>query len=309
MRAWRHWIKQLSQSWKECKEEPAFSCTSTLTKQYKVTYFYISLPVLWLIFFCYCLLPLLLPRVSSALLSSPSCLVAVWFWLLRCRQPWQVKQQGSWAALNAKLLACLKQKGEEEKIKKNSSFPSGGFLAALLISSRDACCKGENSPQGTQVLPSKNCHFHFEWRRFTLKYSETISHCTLSPGDAVTSPFVSPAETQIKDAWESISDLAIQVCRQALHRCARPRPPWLSSAHSRRLSPWSCSSAACQSSAALCFWCCLKDRRDGGNNKSGKGGGGKRERERHQAAISQLFSMLTVPNPPVSHLKLNYVSL
>lgn len=118
MRAWRHWMKQLSQSWKECKEEPAFSCTSTLTKQYKVTYFYINLPVLWLIFFCYRLLPLLLPRVSSALLSSPCCLVAVWFWLLRCRQHWQVKQQGSWAALNAKLLACLKQKGEEEKIKK-----------------------------------------------------------------------------------------------------------------------------------------------------------------------------------------------
>lgn len=268
MRAWRHWMKQVSRSWKECKEEPAFSCTSTITKQYKVIYFYITLPVLWLIFFCYCLFPLLLPRVSSALLSSPSCLVAAWFWLLRCRQHWQVKQQGSWAALNAKLLACLKQKGEEEKIKKNLLL----FLWRIFGSSSDFLKR--RLPQRGEFPPG-NKGFAFK----KLPVSLLISHCTLSPGDAVTSPFVSPAETQIKGAWESVSDLAIQVCRQALHRCARPRPPWLSSAHSRRLSPWSCSSAACQSSAAPCSWCCLKDRRDGGNNKSGKGGGEKRERE------------------------------
>lgn len=162
MRAWRHWMKQVSRSWKECKEEPAFSCTSTITKQYKVTYFYITLSVLWLIFFCYCLFALLLPRVSSALLSSPSCLVAAWFWLLRCRQHWQVKQQGSWAALNAKLLACLKQKGEEEKIKKKPPpFPLEDFWQLFWFPQETLATKGRIPSREQRFCLQKTASFTF----------------------------------------------------------------------------------------------------------------------------------------------------
>lgn len=162
MRAWRHWMKQVSRSWKECKEEPAFSCTSTITKQYKVTYFYITLLVLWLIFF-------LLLFVSS--FTPPSFLCSpIFSFLLGCCVILTSEVPSALTGEAAGELGCIEcqaasmfktEGGGREDKKKTSSFSSGGFLAALLISSRDACHKGENSLQGTKVLPSKNCQFHF----------------------------------------------------------------------------------------------------------------------------------------------------
>lgn len=108
---------------------------------------------------------LLLPRVSSVLSSSPSpspsCLVDVWFWLLWCRQHWQVKQQGSWAAPNAKLLACLKQKGKKRRQKEKNPTVLWRIFGSSSNFLQGRWLQEENSLQGTKDLPSRNCHFHF----------------------------------------------------------------------------------------------------------------------------------------------------
>lgn len=47
-----HWMKQVNRCWKECeKKKLAFIYTCTLTRQCKVTSFYITLKVLWWFFF------------------------------------------------------------------------------------------------------------------------------------------------------------------------------------------------------------------------------------------------------------------
>lgn len=147
MRKWRQWMKRLSWTGNEFKEQPAFAVLQQ--KQYKVTTISVSnLPALWYFFFYCNFVSSFPPLCCLGALISPysSSFIPVWFWLLRCRQCWQVKQQGRWAGSNAKLLACLKRRG---KGKKPASFPLEDFLAGRLISSRDIRSK--------MRIPSREC--------------------------------------------------------------------------------------------------------------------------------------------------------
>lgn len=117
MRKWRQWMKWLNWSGNEFKNSPPSQRVCANKNSTKLHPSQLVIFQLCDIFFTVTLFRLFLPCVASALLfpTYSSSLVPVWFWLLRCRQCWQVKQQGRWAGSNAKLLACLKRRGKGKK--------------------------------------------------------------------------------------------------------------------------------------------------------------------------------------------------
>lgn len=129
MRKWRQWMKRLSWTRNEFKNSPPSQrlCVCTNKNSTKLHPSQLVIFQLCDIFFYCNFVSSFLPLCCLGALISPysSSFVPVWFWLLRCRQCWQVKQQGRWAGSNAKLLACLKRRGKGKKIR---FFPSGGFF-------------------------------------------------------------------------------------------------------------------------------------------------------------------------------------